>query len=281
MKLTGVIAAGVFALATSIGVAQALPSKITIATEGAYAPWNFTEAGGKLAGFEVDLSAELCKRMKVECAVVAQDWDGIIPALNAKKYDAIMAGMNSTPKRREAIAFSRSYGGEPSSFGAAKDGPLAKLPDAAKPFDLTKDNAAAIAEVEKIKPLLKGKIIGAQVGTIQADFLNKYLKDTVTIREYKTTEQHDLDLAAGRVDGIFANTTTLQATFGKPEFKDYSMVGPYFRGDVFGDGVSIGLRKGDDELKAAFNKAIDETIHDGTLKALSIKWFKRDITPAE
>jgi octopine/nopaline transport system substrate-binding protein len=281
MRVTGFIAAGVFALAASIGVAEALPSKITIATEGAYAPWNLTEAGGKLAGYEVDLAAELCKRMKVECTVVAQDWDGIIPALNAKKYDAIMAGMNSTAKRREVLDFSRSYGGEPAGLGVAKDSPLAKLPDAGKQFDLTKNNAAAVAEIEKIKPMLKGKIIGVQVSTIHANFVDKYLKDTVTIREYKTTEQHDLDLAAGRIDGIFANTTALRATFDKPEFKDYAIVGPLFSGDVFGDGVSVGLRKGEDELKAAFNKAIDETIKDGTLKALSMKWFKRDITPAE
>ena len=79
---------------------------VKIATEGAYAPWNFTSAGGKLEGFEIDLANDLCARMKVKCEIVAQDWDGIIPALQAKKYDAIMAGMSVTPKREEVMSFS-------------------------------------------------------------------------------------------------------------------------------------------------------------------------------
>ncbi len=280
MKLTKSLAAGVILLGAFTSAAFALPAKITIATEGAYAPWNFTENGGKLNGYEVELAAELCKRMKVECTVVAQDWDGIIPALNAKKYDAIMAGMNATDKRREVVAFTRSYGGEPAGFGVAKDGPLGKLPDDGKRFDLTKDKAAATAEIDKLKTILKGKTVGVQVSTIHANFLDKYLKDTVTIREYKTTEQHDLDLAAGRVDAIFGSIGAQRATWDKPEFKDYGTAGPLFSGDVFGDGVSVALRKGDDELKTAFDKAIGEVIADGTLKTLSMKWFKRDITPA-
>jgi len=281
MTLFRSFAAGVIAFAALTGAASALPSKITIATEGAYAPWNFTEAGGKLNGFEVDLAAELCKRMKVECTVVAQDWDGIIPALQAKKYDAIMAGMNATDKRREVIAFSRSYGGEPAGLGIKLDGPLAKLPDDGKRFNLTKEREPALAEIEKIKPLLKGKVIGVQVSTIHANFLDKYLKGVIEVREYKTTEQHDLDLAAGRIDGIFASTSAMRATFEKPDFKGYGVYGPLFSGDVFGDGVSVGLRKDDAELKTAFDKAIGEMIADGSLKTLSMKWFKRDITPAE
>src|SRR5919107_700784 len=86
---------------------------VKIATEGAYAPWNMQTAGGKLEGFEIDLANELCARMKVKCEVIAQDWDGIIPGLNAKKYDAIMAGMSITEERMKAINFSRSYANDP------------------------------------------------------------------------------------------------------------------------------------------------------------------------
>ena len=82
---------------------------LKIATEGAYAPWNFTGAGGKLEGFEIELANDLCGRMKVKCEIVAQDWDGIIPALNAKKYDAIMAGMSITDERKKVIDFTRPY----------------------------------------------------------------------------------------------------------------------------------------------------------------------------
>ncbi|MCB8821633.1 transporter substrate-binding domain-containing protein, partial [Microvirga rosea] len=93
MKLFKVLSLGLVASALAAGGAAAQEKTVKIATEGAYAPWNFTGAGGKLEGFEIDLANDLCARMKVKCEIVAQDWDGIIPALNAKKYDAIMAGM--------------------------------------------------------------------------------------------------------------------------------------------------------------------------------------------
>lgn len=270
------------ALVAAMGSAQAQTKQWThvkIATEGAYAPWNFQEAGGKLAGFEIDLAQELCKRMKVTCEVVAQDWDGIIPALTAGKYDAIMAGMNATDKRREAIQFSRSYGGEPGTFGIKLDGPLGKLPSEGAQLNLTADEEGAKKIIETLKPLLKGKTIGVQVSTIHANFLDKYLKDTVTIREYKTTEQHDLDLLAGRVDGIFASGSALRATFEKAEFKGYGQYGPRFSGGVFGDGVCVGLRKGDTSLRDMFSEAITSMVKDGSLKELSVKWFKVDISP--
>ena len=95
-------------------------SKIRIATEGAYAPWNFTDSSGKLVGFELDLAQDLCKRMKAECEIVAQAWDGIIPALQAGKYDAIMAGMSITDKRKKVITFSRDYAATPARLRASR-----------------------------------------------------------------------------------------------------------------------------------------------------------------
>ena len=276
-----IVAAGLVA-AQGAALAQGKQwTSVKIATEGAYAPWNFSEAGGKLAGFEIDLSQELCKRMKVTCEVIAQDWDGIIPALNTGKYDAIMAGMNATDKRREVIDFSRSYGGEPASFGLNLKGPLGTLPSEGVRLNLTTGEAEAIKVIETMKPLLKGKTIGVQVSTIHANFLDKYLKDTVTIREYKTTEQHDLDLLAGRVDAIFASGSAMRATFEKSEFKDHGLLGPRFSGGVFGDGVAVGLRKQDKELRDLFNAAIGDMIKDGSLKQLAIKWFKTDISPQQ
>src|SRR5690348_17314599 len=93
MKMLKAIGLGLVAAAFAMGAATAQEKTVKIATEGAYAPWNFTGPGGKLEGFEIDLAHELCDRMKVKCEIVGQDWDGIIPALQAKKYDAIMAGM--------------------------------------------------------------------------------------------------------------------------------------------------------------------------------------------
>ena len=252
---------------------------VKIATEGAYAPWNFTGPGGKLDGFEIELANELCNRAKVKCEVVAQDWDGIIPALQAKKYDAIMAGMNITDKRLEVINFSAPYAATPHGWGVMKDSPLAKLPGTGSTISFEKDPEGAKKAIEAWKPLLKGKTVGVQTSTVNSQFLEKYLKDTITIREYKTTEQHDLDLSAGRLDAIFAGHGALAATREKPEFKDMVIAGTGMRGDVLGRGVAVGMRKDDPELKALFDEAIKAVIADGTLKKLSEKWFKIDATP--
>ena len=130
-----------------------------------------------------------------------------------------------------------------------------------------------------MKPLLKGKTVGVQGSTIHANFADTYLKGTAEIREYKTTEQHDLDLAAGRIDAVLADSTALSGTLEKPEFKDYVLVGPAITGGILGAGVGVGLRKGDTELKKNFDEAIRAAIQDGTMKTLSMKWFKIDITP--
>src|SRR3982751_4952215 len=105
MKFAKTVGFALLGTALALGGASAQEKTVKIATEGAYAPWNFTGAGGKLEGFEIDLANDLCARMKVKCEIVAQDWDGIIPALQAKKYDAIMAGMSITEERKKTIDF--------------------------------------------------------------------------------------------------------------------------------------------------------------------------------
>jgi octopine/nopaline transport system substrate-binding protein len=256
------------------------PKAITIATEGAYAPWNFTTADGKLDGLEIELANDLCARMKIRCTIIAQNWDGLIPSLTVGKFDVIMAGMFITPKRLETIDFTRPYAVDPSGFAVAKDSDLGKLGISNEKFKLD-DDAAAKAAIEKLKPMLKGKVIGVQSGTTNLDFLKRYFADTVEIREYKTTEQHDLDLAAGRVDALFAQQTALAATLAKPEFADYTIAGPGFVGGIFGLGTGAGLRKEDKALKDMFNTAIDAAIGDGTIKRLSEKWLQTDVTPVK
>jgi octopine/nopaline transport system substrate-binding protein len=279
MKLFKVLGFGVLASALAMGGATAQDKTVKIATEGAYAPWNFTGAGGKLEGFEIDLANELCTRMKVKCEIVAQDWDGIIPALQAKKYDAIMAGMNITDKRLEVISFSNPYAAGIHGWGVLKDSPLVKLAGGGTLVSLDKDPDAAKKMIEEWKPLLKGKTVGVQGSTVNSQFLETYLKDTITIREYKTTEQHDLDLSAGRLDAIFAAHSSLKATTEKPEFKDMVIAGGGVRSGVLGRGVAVGMRKDDTELKAMFDTAIKAAVADGTVQKLSQKWFKIDMTP--
>lgn len=261
-------------------LAQDAPKSITIATEGAYAPWNFTTSDGKLDGLEVELANDLCVRMKVQCKIIAQNWDGLIPSLKVGKFDVIMASMFITPKRLETIDFTQPYAVDPGGFAVAKDSELGKLGASAAKFNLD-DEAASAAEIAKLKPLLKGKVVGVQAATMMLEFVKKYFGDTVEIREYKTTEQHDLDLAAGRIDAIFAQQTSLAAALAKPDFADYTLAGPGFVGGMFGLGSGAGLRKEDTKLKEMMNTAIAGAIADGTIKRISEKWVKTDVTPVK
>ena len=260
--------------------AQAQAEKtLRIATEGAFKPWNFTEAGGKLAGYEIDLSAVLCERMKVKCEIVAQDFGGMIPALNIGKFDAIMAGMSITPKRQEAIAFSVPYGQSMTTFVTVKSSPLVNLPNRGQRVSLATESAQSLETIDALKPGLKGKVIGVQGSTIAAAFLEKYFKDSVEVREYKTTEQHDLDLMAGRVDAVLVSLAYINSVLEKPEYKTVTTTGPRFTGGVFGIGVGVGLRKQDVDLKAKFDEAIKSAAADGTIANLSVRWFGFDVTP--
>ena len=275
LALTG----ATLALGASAMAQEKTWTKIRVATEGAFAPWNFTKPDGSLDGLEIELYKDLCSRMKVECTIEAQSFDGIIPALNAGKFDAIMAGMSATAKREEVMAFTQPYGTTGQTFAVLKSGPLANLPLNGKIFSLATNEAGAAAAVEELKPTLKGKTIGVQGSSIAANFLDKYLKGTAEIREYKTTEQHDLDLTAGRIDLIMASTAYLSGAAAKAGNEEMTLVGPRFQGGMLGRGSSVGLRKSDPELKAMFDKAITEAKADGTIEKLSMKYFGFDVTP--
>lgn len=279
-RMAAIAAAFMTVVSAPLAMAADAPKAITIATEGAYAPWNFTTADGKLDGLEIEIANDLCARMKIKCTISAQNWDGLIPSLTVGKFDAIMASMFITPKRLETIAFSQPYAVDPSGFAVAKDSDLGKLGISKEKFKLD-DEAAANAAIEKLKPMLKGKVVGVQSGTTNLEFVKKYFGDIVEIREYKTTEQHDLDLAAGRLDALFSQQTVLAATLAKPEFADYTIAGPGFVGGIFGLGTGVGLRKEDKALKEMFNTAIDAAIADGTIKRLSEKWVHTDVTPVK
>ncbi len=269
----------IIALGVALGAsaAQAEERTITIATEGAYAPWNFTEAGGKLAGYEIDMLEDICPRMKVKCDIVVQDWDGLIPSLNAGKFDAIVAGMLQTEEREKVITFSRNYGTGSAAFLVRKDSPLAKMP-VGKQIDMGKDKEGAKAAAAEMLPFMDGIVIGVQGSTTAGQIMTE-LFPGVEFREYKSTEQHDLDLQAGRIDGVMASPVALDRTLEKIGADQVVFAGTEFTGGPLGGGQSVGLRDADTELKAKFDDAINAAIADGTLSRLAIKWFKRDISP--
>ncbi len=264
------------AAALAVGAGSALAKdwkKVRIATEGAYAPWNFTDSSGKLIGFELDLARDLCRRMNVECEIVAQAWDGIIPALQAGKYDVIMAGMSITEKRKKVISFSASYFGTPASFVVLKTSDLAGFNTDATKLSLDDVDAGEQAAIDKIKGTFKGKTIGVQVATTHENFLNAVLADDVDIRTYDTQENLDLDLAAGRVDAALASMSYWKPLLDSDKGKGFAAVGPTMNGGPFGAGVGAGIRQKDTELAAMFSKAIGEARADGTVDRLALQWF--------
>lgn len=275
MKIRSIICAALLFVA---GQTAAEERTITIATEGAYAPWNFSGPNGKLDGFEIDLANALCERMKVKCEIIAQNWDGIIPSLTAKKYDAIMAGMSITPKRQEVIGFSIPYAAGINGFAVMEDSKLTDMPGTGESYSLDSQADAAKKRITDIATFLNGTSVGVQGSTTASTFLEKYFKDSVDIKEYKSTEEHNLDLTSGRLDAVLGNATVLAAAIEKPEMKGAKLVGPLFSGGEFGV-VAVGLRKEDTALKAEFDKAIKSAIDDGTVKTLSMKWFKVDVSP--
>ncbi|WP_174771995.1 transporter substrate-binding domain-containing protein [Paraburkholderia sp. SG-MS1] len=252
---------------------------VTIALEGGYAPWNLTLPGGKLGGFEPELVANLCERAKLQCNLVAQDWDGMIPGLQAGKFDVLMDAISITPEREKVIAFSRPYAATPATFAVADAKILPKAAPSAALVKLSGDPKADQPAIDALRKQLKGKTIGIQSGTVYTKFINDGFKDVASIRVYKTSPERDLDLANGRIDASFDDVTYYAANIDKKETASITMAGPKIGGPIWGPGEGLAFRKQDADLRAKFDTAIGAALADGTVKKLSEKWFKTDVTP--
>ena len=251
-------------------------SKIRIGTEGAYPPWNNMNAAGELEGAEIDLALDLCKRMNAECEFVAQDWDGIIPALQNGKYDAIMAGMSITEERMEKIDFSIGYMTEPASLSALSNSALGTL-NAPGKLNLDDMDAEAKGLLATLQSALSGVSVGVQTATIHENFLNEYMPD-VTIKVYDTQQNMELDLAAGRIDAALCDKAAMETFADTPAGSGVTLIGPDLFGGSFGAGVGAGIRKSDSDLTAMFNKAIADATADGTVSRISMEWFGKDLS---
>jgi len=253
--------------------------KVRIATEGAYAPWNATDASGKLVGFEIDLANDLCKRMTVECEFVAQDWDGIIPALQQGKYDAILAGMSITDERLQVIDFAGPYAAEPAVFATLKGSLLFTMVFPVDRVDLDAETPAGRQAIEAMKVALRGKVVGVQISTAQARLMETQWPE-VRVATYDKADAAVLDLAAGRIEALLANRSAVEA-INKAGAKDDELVlfGPEFTRGVLGRGVGVGVRKQDADLKAMLDKAIREAVEDGTIAELSNQHIGFDVSP--
>ncbi len=248
--------------------------KIKIGTEGAYPPWNSKDASGKLIGFEVELAYTLCRYIGQQCVVVEQDWDGMIPALIMRKFDAIMAGMSITAERQKAINFSQGYADEVASLAVMKGSNLEGL-DTPAGINLTKPNAAAKKALKTLTAALAGKTVCVQTATIHQNFLDSGDVGKVNVRTYKTQDEVNLDLASGRCDAALAAAVAF-SDYAEKSGKPVVLTGPTFSGGAFGNGVGVGIRKDDTELLKKFNAAINKARKNGDISRIATKWFGFD-----
>ncbi len=248
--------------------------KIRIGTEGAYPPWNSKDASGKLIGFEVELAWTLCRYIGQQCEIVEQDWDGMIPALIMRKFDAIMAGMSITDERKKAINFSQGYADEVASLAVMKGSNLEGI-QTSEGINLSIKSGAVKKDLKTITSALVGKTVCVQTATIHQNFLESGDVGKVNVRTYKTQDEVNLDLTSGRCDVALAAAVAF-TDYAEKSGKPVALVGPTFSGGAFGNGVGVGIRKDDTELLKAFNSAINKARKNGDISRIATKWFGFD-----
>ena len=269
-------------LASLFIIGNVSAEKIKIGTEGAYPPWNSKDASGKLIGFEVELAQELCTIMKYECTIVEQDWDGMIPALVMRKFDAIMAGMSITAERQKTITFSQGYADEVASLAVMKGSSLEGM-DAPEGINLSLGGSDVKKALKTLTGALAGKTVCTQTGTIHQNFLESGDVGSVNVRTYKTQDEVNLDLTSGRCDVALAAAVAF-TDYADKSGKPVVLVGPTFSGGAFGNGVGVGIRQASDsaigkrdaKILKDFNKAINKARKQGIISKLAIKHFGFD-----
>jgi polar amino acid transport system substrate-binding protein len=251
MKLFSILMAGV---AFSLAGAANAEVRFGIMNE-AYPPFFTKDPSGKWVGWEIELMDAVCAEMKETCSIVDMSWDGLIPGLDAKKFDVIWSSMSITDERKKTIDFTDKYYNTPSKLIGAKDGKIGAAPE-------------DVAD----------KTIGIQVSTIQSEYYKKYFADKASEQTYATLDEAFQDLAAGRIDYVFGDAIPLaeflKSDFGKDCCEDKGNV----KDDaaILGTGIGGGLRKDDTALRDKLNAAIAAVRASGKYTEISKKYFDFD-----
>jgi histidine transport system substrate-binding protein len=226
---------------------------VRIGVDASYPPFESKAANGQIVGFDVDLTKALCARMNVKCVWVENDLDGIIPALKARKFDAIVSSLTITPQRRQQIDYSDKLFDAPARMIARSGSPLLPTPES-----------------------LKGKNVGVEQGSTQEAYAKvHWAPKGVNVVSYQNQDQVYQDLIAGRLDATLQDE--VQADYGflkTPRGKGFGWAGPEVEDlATIGDGTAIGLRKDDADLKAKFNAALASLHKDGTFDKIAKQYF--------
>lgn len=245
------------ALAAFIGLGSSTVSAdLRIGLDSApYPPFSETTSSGEMVGWEVEIGAALCEAMGETCEVVPVAWDGIIPALLAKKIDAIVGSMSITEERMKTIAFSDKYYNTPAAIVASKDSDIDGTPES-----------------------IKGKVIGVQVSTIHQNYAQTYYESMAgSVKTYQDFTEHNQDMVAGRVDAVLGDSLAFADFLASDAGKNFEVKASLSDEKIFGPGVGAGIRKEDTELVEKFNAAIKKIREDGTYAEISKKYFDFDI----
>ncbi|MCW3478631.1 ABC transporter substrate-binding protein [Neisseriaceae bacterium JH1-16] len=246
----------VLSLAASGGYAKDM-SVMRFGVDPTYAPFESKAPDGKLVGFDIDIGNAICEKLKAKCVWVENSFDGIIPALKARKFDGILSSMSVTDKRQEQIAFSDKINNVP-------------------PRLVAKKGSAVLPTVES----LKGKRVGMEQGSTQETYAKTYWEPKgVIITTYQNQDLVYQDLVAGRLDAALQSSVQAELGFLKTASgHDYAFAGSALHDPkTLGVGAAIGLRKEDNDLRQQINKALAEMLKDGTYQRISKKYFSFDI----
>ncbi|AHM80880.1 hypothetical protein KPNJ1_04078 [Klebsiella pneumoniae 30660/NJST258_1] len=231
--------------------------EIRFGVDPTFAPFEWKDPQGKLAGFDIDLGNAICQQLQAKCVWVESNFDGIIPALKARKFDAILSGMYMTEKRKAQIAFSDKLYNGPVFLVARKNTLQGNTPEQ-----------------------LKGKTIGVEQGSAQETYVNQHWRPQgINIVAYQGADSVVRDLESGRIDGAVLSGMMADYSFlQQPQGKEFAFVGGHLQDDtLFGAGAAIGLRKDDEALRQEINGAIAKILADGTYKKLAGKYFSFDV----
>lgn len=256
-KLLATVSVAVIAFSASASVYAKDWSTLRFGVDASYPPFESKAADGKLVGFDIDLGNEICRRLQAQCVWVENDFDGMIPALKARKFDGVLSSMTTTPQRATQIAFSTKLFNTPTRLVAKASSGLQPTPES-----------------------LNGKRVGVEQGTIQERYAKvHWAPKGVEVVPYQNQDQVYADLLAGRLNAALQDTVQADIGFLKtPRGKGYAFVGPNLQDErILGTGAGIGLRKEDTDLKARIDKAISDMLKDGTYKKIEQKYFDFDV----
>lgn len=250
--LTRRVVLGLFAASLALGIGYARPAAadqaLKIAVEGEYPPFNQIDKKGKFSGFDIDIANAVCKQLNASCKFIQQPWPSMIDGLIAGDYDLVISSLSITNARRQRIDFSEAYYTTPAKFVAKKDLSLSATLDA-----------------------LKGRKVAVQKATTHERYLSSRLGSGVEIVRYETLPAATADLAKGKVDLVFADALALSQGFlDTSKGKSFAFVGPDL---VLGNGIGIGVRKGQPDLVAQLNHALDAIRANGTYTQIGSKYF--------